>query len=391
MMNGMKRIQNTERGTEWRAVKRQAECAKVLTALLGAAPARSGRRLLWRCPFHEDHKPSLQVDPQWNRWKCWPCDLGGNAVDFVMKLSNLDFLAAVRQIADLLGIAAGPPVRHAHSQSERSPVPEVIRGPTGIPAADAQELVAAAERRLWSPHGQADLDHLRGRGLDDATIRAARLGSCQSVRVPKQDGSGSYPACGIVVPWFDSSGEGLSCVIIRQPAGFKPRYAEAFRDRPDIYPGAHAIQIGQPVIIVEGELDTLLLAQQLPEAAVVTFGAAGNNKPAAQYLELLAVATQWFIALDGDAAGDKAAALWPHRAIRVRPPDGIKDWTELHQCGFSCVRYHWGRYLPLSRSIVFDGLSFPRDLASNGDLTKPADDGPDPYAAAEREAIQQEH
>src|SRR5262245_60814730 len=61
----------------WDDIKDRIDLAAIATALFGPAPKRSGRRLLWPCPFHDDHDPSLQVDPAERRWKCWPCDLGG--------------------------------------------------------------------------------------------------------------------------------------------------------------------------------------------------------------------------------------------------------------------------------------------------------------------------
>jgi hypothetical protein len=64
---------------------------------------------------------------------------------------------------------------------------------------------------------------------------------------------------------------------------------------------------------------------------------------------MMLAAAPWFLALDGDQAGDQAAAKWPARSIRVRPPEGVKDWTELRQAAPNAIRYHWGRFLPMSR------------------------------------------
>jgi hypothetical protein len=83
-----------------------------------------------------------------------------------------------------------------------------------------------------------------------------------------------------------------------------------------------------------------------------------------------------FTAHDADAAGDKAAWSWPARAVRVRPPQGCNDWTELHASGFSRIRYLWGRYLPLTppgaqaaheRWGIDDGI--PEDLGCVADET----------------------
>ena len=64
-------------------------------------------------------------------------------------------------------------------------------------------------------------------------------------------------------------------VKIRQPANRKPKYVEAFRDGPRVYPSLAIVRPGAPLILVEGELDALLLGQELGErAAVVTLGSA---------------------------------------------------------------------------------------------------------------------
>src|SRR5271165_2573714 len=61
-----------------------------------------------------------------------------------------------------------------------------------------------------------------------------------------------YLARGVVIPWFD--GDRLALVKIRQPEGRKPKYAEAYRDRPRVYPDPAVIEPGRPLIIGRGSL-----------------------------------------------------------------------------------------------------------------------------------------
>jgi len=144
-------------------------------------------------------------------------------------------------------------------------------------------------------------------------------------------------------------GDRLALVKIRQPEGREPKYAEAFRDRPRVYPDPAVIEPGRPLVVVEGEFDALLLGQELRDlAAVVTLGSASSRPDLAARSEMLAAAP-WYIATDADEAGDRAADGWPAVAIRVRPPHGVKDWTELCQAGRNSIRYLWGRYLPMSK------------------------------------------
>ena len=92
--------------TEWSEIKDRVDLAAVAINLLGPAAKRQGPRLLWPCPFHDDHDPSFQVD--WNRktWRCWVCAIGGDAAELVKKVNKCDFPTAVKFLADLAGVAS---------------------------------------------------------------------------------------------------------------------------------------------------------------------------------------------------------------------------------------------------------------------------------------------
>ncbi|MGO8896767.1 MAG: CHC2 zinc finger domain-containing protein [Isosphaeraceae bacterium] len=338
---------------DWPAVKDRIDLSAVAAALLGHPARREGHRLLWLCPFHDDHHPSFQVDPGCRKWRCWSCGIGGDAAELVMRIRAVAFPEAARIAAELSGIVtpsrtttrpaprtrppasptAGKPAKPARTPSERS---------SGLPMEEASSLVAEAAERLWKPEGTDALAYLHGRCLKDETIKAASLGWTPGVMIPTRDGDRCYRARGITIPWFDE--ERLALVKIRQPEGSKPKYAEAFRDRPRIFPGAIVIEPGRPLVIVEGEFDALLLGQELRRApglpgwaAVVTLGSTSNRPDLDARSEMLA-APVWFVATDADGAGDKAALEWPARAIRIRPPDPFNDWTEAAQAGIdTCV------------------------------------------------------
>jgi hypothetical protein len=203
--------------------------------------------------------------------------------------------------------------------------------------AAALAFVAEAEARLWSPEGVEALAYLIGsRCLTLQTIGAAHLGWTPGVRLTTKDGR-PWTALGWVIPWFDR--DRLSLVKIRQPDGVRPKYAEAFRDRPTLYPGPEAVRPGCPLIVPEGEFDRLLLAQELGDlAAVVTMGSASERLDDARRA-ILRPAAPWYIATDRDAAGEKAAEDWPARARRGRPPGPFNDWTEARQAGVDLRRW----------------------------------------------------
>ena len=168
-----------------------------------------------------------------------------------------------------LGQTASNPAKASQPGPERS---------SGMPLADCLVLLEEAQERLWRPEGASALASLQERGLTDETIRVSRLGFVDSVSIPTRKGDHCFRARGVVIPWFD--GDRLALVKIRQPEGSKPKYAEAYRDRPTIFPSLAAVRPGRPLIVTEGEFDCLLLAQELGElAAVVTLGSASAARP----------------------------------------------------------------------------------------------------------------
>src|SRR5437764_14843019 len=79
---------------DWPAVRDRIGLAQVATALMGPAPGRRGergRRLYWRCPFHDDGNPSLCIDPAKPFWRCYGCGEHGDAPKLVMRLQGVGF------------------------------------------------------------------------------------------------------------------------------------------------------------------------------------------------------------------------------------------------------------------------------------------------------------
>ena len=66
---------------------------------------RQGRNFVAHCPWHDDTRPSLQVNPDRQSWKCWVCDIGGDIFSFVMQREGIDFREALEMLADRAGIS----------------------------------------------------------------------------------------------------------------------------------------------------------------------------------------------------------------------------------------------------------------------------------------------
>ena len=61
---------------------------------------RRGRIFKGLCPFHDDHTPSLDVDPEHQRYRCWSCGAKGDIFDFVMNRERVGFREAIESLAE---------------------------------------------------------------------------------------------------------------------------------------------------------------------------------------------------------------------------------------------------------------------------------------------------
>jgi DNA primase len=128
---------------------------------------KRGKEFLGLCPFHDDKKPSLNVSPSKQIFKCFACGAGGGVFQFLMLYDKLDFPQAVRTLAD-----------RAHI-----PVPQetaVAPPSAGLSKEDLLRVTTYAARffrsQLRSPGGTEALDYIRKRGLSEQSIDRFGLG-----------------------------------------------------------------------------------------------------------------------------------------------------------------------------------------------------------------------
>jgi DNA primase len=138
---------------------------------------REGRGYKALCPWHDDTRPSLQVNPERQSFKCWVCDIGGDIFSFMMKMENVEFPEALSMLADRAGIQLTP-YRSGDAAGGASPT-----ALAGSPD-DKRTLYQAAawaeqqfhECLLKSPEAEPARRYLRERGIDDESIRRFHLG-----------------------------------------------------------------------------------------------------------------------------------------------------------------------------------------------------------------------
>ena len=131
-----------------------------------------GRHFVARCPFHQDNRPSMTVNPERQIWKCWVCDIGGDLYNFVMRREGVDFPTALKMLAEQAGI----PYEPAGSKRRSEP---------GTPSdkatlLSAVRLVADAYFELLETGSDEESkiarEYMRSRGIDDESRRRFRIG-----------------------------------------------------------------------------------------------------------------------------------------------------------------------------------------------------------------------
>ena len=156
-------------------LKREVSIQRLAEAR-GIQLVRKGKSLMGLCPFHEDHNPSLSIDPAENRWHCFGCGQKGDVIEWVMRAEGVSFNHAVellnRDSVPFAGSAGAPP--------KQSTVPKLP--PLFQPNADDQTVLQVVvnyyhETLKNSPQAQQYLVKrgLRIRGDD----RALPAGLCQ--------------------------------------------------------------------------------------------------------------------------------------------------------------------------------------------------------------------
>jgi len=83
-------------------VKEKLDIADFVREYVKLTPA--GKNLKGLCPFHKEKTPSFIVSPDRQSWHCFGCGIGGDAISFLMKYENMEFIDALRTLAEKVGI-----------------------------------------------------------------------------------------------------------------------------------------------------------------------------------------------------------------------------------------------------------------------------------------------
>jgi DNA primase len=132
---------------------------------------RQGRGYVALCPWHDDSRPSLQVNPERQSFKCWVCDIGGDIFSFIMRMEGLEFREALEMLAERAGISlapARPPAAEGDQQSQFDRR-NLLRAMAWAETQYCQSL-------LHAPEAEPARRHLADRGITDESISQFHLG-----------------------------------------------------------------------------------------------------------------------------------------------------------------------------------------------------------------------
>jgi DNA primase len=301
--------------------------------------ARSGRQWKGCCPFHGEKTPSFYVYDD-GHYHCFGCGAHGDAIGFVMQSEGAGFMEAVERLATEAGIDVPKPSPEA-AEVERK------RHDLGSVLDIAQ---ASYARRLFLPEGRQALSYLLGRGLSEATIRRFGLGW-------SGEGRGALASelarDGITVDQLHEAGlmrrdheTGQAFDLffnrvmfpIRDRRGRvisfggrilgdgQPKYVNGpetalFAKRRTLYAldfAREAVRGGARLVVVEGYMDVIALAQAGIGGAVAPLGTALTEE---QLQELWQLAPAPILCFDGDAAGARATARAAELALPLLAPE----------------------------------------------------------------------
>jgi DNA primase catalytic core len=289
-------------------------------------PITRGKAL---CPFHADHRPSMQVNDR--RYKCWACGAGGDQISFIQHMESVGFIEAVEMLAEQTGVKIDQPI--------------------GTTRKAWYDICREAGRRyqdtLWN--SSRAVDYLLSRGVGEADIERFGLGLCVrgcldglDANIATQAGllrdGREWLLNRITIPIRDWLGRTVGFAGRISPNREGPKYVntpttELFKKERLLYGIDTAKTIVGPAYIVEGYFDVIAMQRQ-GLAAVAVMGV-GINEHHVQ--EIRRMGKQARLVMDGDRAGvaatERAVQVFLSTGLDAKiisihgDPDEVQDWN----------------------------------------------------------------
>jgi len=298
---------------------------------------RNGREMLGLCPFHDDHRPSFNVNPSKQIFKCFACGAGGDVVKFIQMRENLSFPQALQRLADRAGIKIEP----LHPRTSHEPrVTSDETDPNELARVNAWAAKYFAANLANPEKGKEAREYLAGRKLSNESVKKWQIGlacgsdsdllaSARRSKIPDKLLSAAGLVVGSGLSLNDKFVHRLMFTITdvtgrvigfggRIMAGEGAKYinspATALFDKSNALFGLenarHKIVSSDTAVVVEGYTDCIMAHQFGTANVVATLGTsftAGHARILRRY------AKKVVLLFDSDTAGKEAA----NRALAV--------------------------------------------------------------------------
>lgn len=299
---------------------------------------RRGKNLVGLCPFHNEKTPSFTVYPESGSFYCFGCGVGGDVFTFTRLIENLDYIEAVKLLAERSGIALPQDGYDDSMQRLKNTIYSINR-----------ETAVFFHEFLMSREGKWALDYLTGRGLSIPVIKHFGLGAApdswnallnhlrskgfsdsdmlQANVVAK--GQRDYYDCfrrRVVFPIINIRGNVVGFSGRAMPGDDKSRKYINTADTP-VYKKSENLfamnfaknNCADRIILVEGNMDVVSLHQA---GFVNTVAALGTSLTKEQISLIGRYTKEIVLMLDSDAAGQKAveraSSLLENSGLNVR-------------------------------------------------------------------------
>lgn len=144
-------------------IKYKADIESVVSSYISLK--RRGKNLIGLCPFHGEKTPSFTIYPENGSFYCFGCKAGGDVFTFTKLIENLDYIDAVKMLAERVGVAVVETEKDDSLHNLKNTILEINR-----------ETARFYYSNLFKPEGKWALDYYLSRGLTPETIKSFGLG-----------------------------------------------------------------------------------------------------------------------------------------------------------------------------------------------------------------------
>lgn len=306
---------------------------------------KAGREYKACCPFHNEKTPSFTINDEKGFYHCFGCGAHGDAISWMTEQRGLGFMDAVKDLAAEAQMEVpAPDPRAAQRQETRATLHDVM--------AAAQDWFVAQFNGI---EGAPAREYLKNRGISEKTIREFGFGFAPNSRGRLKDalsvhGMDQLIEAGLLIKVDDKDPydrfRGRLMIPIRDPRGRviafggrilgdgEPKYLNS-PDTPLFDKGRTLYNLDKAspasrktgrVIVVEGYMDAIALAQAGFEDVVAPLGTALTEHQIERLWKMVEMPTLCF---DGDSAGQKASMRAATRALPMLRPAHSLRFIEL--------------------------------------------------------------